>query len=395
MRRAYVFRLRPTARQHVTLAACVEAHRELYNAALQERRDGWSHASKTRISYGDQSAQLTEMRVVRPDQAVWSFSSQQTTLRRLNKAFAGFFRRVKTAKAGVKPGYPRFKGAGRFDGVEWPRDGDGARWLPKQRRVYLQGIGQVKVDLHREVAGRVKTIQIKRQGRRWILVLSCDDVPANPLPVTGRQAGIDVGIVSFAITSDGEHIDNPRCARAAAGRLAAAQRRLQRAGGGKNRAAKREIVAARHRKIANQRKDFHHKQARQLAARYDLIVVEDLKIANMLRRAKPVADPANPGRYLRNGGRAKSGLNRSISDAGWGQFVSILRAKAEEAGRAWIEVDPRHTSDGCERCGHAAHENRVTQAEFACRRCGHTAPADEHAARNILRAGLAHHAHAA
>jgi putative transposase len=385
-----VFRLRPTARQHVALAACVDAHRELYNAALQERRDGWSHASKTRISYGDQSAQLTEMRAVRQDQAMWSFSSQQATLRRLNKAFAGFFRRV---KAGQTAGYPRFKGKARFDSVEWPKDGDGARWLPEQRRVYLQGIGQVKADLHREVAGRVKTIQIKRQGRRWILVLSCDDVPTDPLPVTGRQVGIDVGIVSFATTSDGEHVDNPRWARAASDRLAAAQQRLQRAGrGGRNRAAKRETVAARYRKIANQRKDFHHKQARELATRYDLIVVEDLKIANMLRRAKPLADPANPGHHLPNGARAKSGLNRSISDAGWGQFVSILRAKAEEAGRAWIEVDPRHTSDRCEACGHVARENRVTQAEFACQGCGHSAPADEHAARNILRAGLAHHA---
>jgi putative transposase len=120
-----------------------------------------------------------------------------------------------------------------------------------------------------------------------------------------------------------------------------------------------------------------------------------LKIANMLRRAKPVPDPDNPGMFLPNGARAKTGLNRSISDAGWGQFVSILRAKAEDAGRAWIEVNPQHTSDRCERCGHAARANRVTQAEFACQGCGHTAPADEHAARNILRAGLAHHAHAA
>ena len=393
MRRAYVFRLRPTARQHAALAACVDGHRELYNAALQERKDGWSHASKTRIRYGDQSAQLTGMRAVRPDQAVWSFSSQQATLRRLNKAFAGFFPRV---KAGQKAGFPRFRGKARFDTVEWPKDGDGARWLPEQRRVYLQGIGQVKVYLHREVRGRVKTIQIKRQGRRWMLVLSCDDVPTNRLPATGRQAGIDVGIVSFATMSDGERIDNPRWARAAAVRLAAAQQRLQRARrGGNNRAAKRETVAARHRKIANQRKDFHHKQARELAARYDLIVVEDLKIANMLRRAKPVPDPDNPGMFLPNGARAKTGLNRSISDAGWGQFVSILRAKAEEAGRAWIEVDPQHTSDRCEACGHVAPANRVTQAEFACQRCVHRAPADEHAARNILRAGLAHHAQAA
>lgn len=392
MRRAYVFRLRPTARQHIALAACVESHRELYNAALAERRDGWTH-SRTRIVYKGQSAQLTDIRAVRPDQAVWSFSSQQATLRRLNKAFAAFFRRVKTAQPGVKPGYPRFKGKSRFDSVEWPKDGDGARWLPETRRVYLQGIGQVKVHLHRPVLGRVKTIQIKRQGRRWMLVLSCDDVPTNPLPATGRQTGIDVGIASFATTSDGEHIGNPRWARAAADSLAAAQHRLQRAQRrSKNRERRRQTVAAWHRKIANRRKDFHHKQARRLVDAYDVLVVEDLRIANMLGRPKTVADEENPKKFLPNGARAKSGLNRSIGDAGWGAFVSILRAKAEDAGRIWIEVDPRHTSDGCEKCGFAAAENRVTQAAFECQRCAHRAQADEHAARNILRAGLALHA---
>ena len=391
-----MFRLRPTARQHLALAACVDAHRELYNAALQERKDGWSHVSRTRIRYGEQSAQLTGIRAVRPDQAVWSFSSQQATLRRLNKAFEGFFRRVKAAKPGVKPGYPRFRGKSRFDSVLWPKDGDGARWLPEQRRVYLQGIGQVKVNLHRAVAGRVKTLQIKRAGRRWMLVLSCDGVPTNPLPATGARAGLDVGIVAFATLSDGTAVGNPRWARQAADTLAAAQRRLQSAKrGSNNRVARRETVAARHRKIANRRKDFHHKQARKLVARYDLLAVEDLTIANMLRRAKPKPHPDITGQFLPNGAGAKSRLNRSISDAGWGRFVSILRAKAEEAGRAWIEVDPRHTSDGCERCGHAARANRVTQAEFVCQRCGHTAPADQHAARNILRAGLAPHAHAA
>ena len=145
MRRAYKFRMRPTARQHIALAGCVEGHRELYNAALQERRDAW-RASRTRIRYGDQSAQLKDIRRERPDVAVWSFSSQQATLRRLDRAFDGFFRRV---KAGRAPGYPRFKGAQRFDSVEWPRDGDGARWHPDTKRVYLQGLGQVKVTAHR------------------------------------------------------------------------------------------------------------------------------------------------------------------------------------------------------------------------------------------------------
>jgi putative transposase len=276
---------------------------------------------KFRVFYGDQSGQLTQIRSLRPDQAVWSFSSQQATLRRLNKAFAGFFRRAKAAKPGVKPGYPRFKGKARFDRVEWPKDGDGARWLPDQRRVYLRGIGQVKVHLHRRVEGRVKTIQIKRQGRRWMLVLSCDDVLANPLPATGAQAGVDVGVVTYATLSDGATVANPRWARSEVAGLEAAQRRLQRAErGSRNRGARRETVAARHRKIANRLKDFHHKQARGLVARYDLLVVEDLTIANMLRRAKLKPDPDNPGQFLANGARAKSGLN--------GQSVTLARASS-------------------------------------------------------------------
>jgi putative transposase len=381
--------MRPTARQHVALAACVESHRELYNAALAERRYAWTR-SKARIRYGDQSSQLSEIRAARPDVAIWSFSSEQATLRRLNKAFGGFFRRV---KAGQTPGYPRFKGRYRFDSVEWPKDGDGARWHPDQRRVYLQGIGHVKVTMHREVQGRVKTIQIRRDGRRWMLILSCDDVPPNPLPATGRQAGADMGITSFATISDGRHVDNPRWSRSAALRLAATQRRLSRAHrGSKNRVRRRQTVATRHRKIANRRRDFHHKIARQFVERYDLIVVEDLEIANMLRRAKPVPDQDNPGAFLPNGSAAKTGLSRSISDAAWGQFISILRAKAEDAGRTWIEVDPRHTSDRCEACGHAAPENRLTQADFVCQACTHSAQADEQAARNILRVGLALHA---
>ncbi len=184
--------------------------------------------SKTRIRFTDQAAQLTEIRSVRADVAVWSYSSQQATLRRLNKAFDGFFRRV---KAGGKVGYPRRKGSGRFDTVEWPKDGDGARWHPDSTRVYLQGVGQVKVSAHGEVRGRVKTIQIRREGRRWMLILSCDEVPTNPLPGTGHQAGVDVGIASFATTSDGAHIDNPRWGcriRPVDGGAAAAYTRLAR-----------------------------------------------------------------------------------------------------------------------------------------------------------------------
>ena len=148
-------------------------------------------------------------------------------------------------------------------------------------------------------------------------------------------------------------------------------------------------MATRHRKLANQRRNFHHHTARALVGDYGLLVVEDLKIRNMMRRPAPRLDPDHPGRFLPNGAAAKTGLHRSIHDAGWARFVSILRAKAEEAGRVVIDVDARHTSDRCEACGHTAKEHRASQAVFACRGCGHILDADEHAARNILRAGLA------
>jgi putative transposase len=159
--------------------------------------------------------------------------------------------------------------------------------------------------------------------------------------------------------------------------------------GSNNRRRAKETLAARHRKITNQRRNFHHHAARALVAGYDLLVVENLKIRNMVRRPPPRPDPDRPGRFLPNGPAAKTGLNRSIHDAGGAQFVLILRAKAEEAGRVVIDADARHTSDRCEACGYTATENRPSQAVFSCRRCGHTINADEHAARNILRAGRA------
>jgi putative transposase len=255
--------MRPTRLQHVRLQACLDAHRELYNAALQERRGAW-RMCQCGISYGAQSAQLKDIRAVRPDVAAWSFSSQQATLRRLNMAFGAFFRRV---KAGETPGYPRFKAGHRFDNVEWPCDGDGCRWRPEASRVYLQGIGHVKVTVHRRVEGRLETISIKRQGRKWMLVLACDDVPARPLQASEAGVGVDVGINVFAATTDpdfaeGGVVANPRWARTGAGRLAAAQRALAwKKRGSANRRAARQTVAAHHRKIANQRADFHHKLA--------------------------------------------------------------------------------------------------------------------------------------
>jgi putative transposase len=380
VRRSYKFRLRPTARQHVALQGCLDDHRRLYNAALEERRGRWRWNHET-VRYGDQSAQLKAIRDHCPEQALWSFSSQQATLRRLGRAFDGFFRRV---GAGQAPGYPRFRGASRWDSVQWPKDGDGCRWKNDAQRVYLQGVGEVKVTMHRPVLGRVKTITVKREGKRWYVILSSDDVPTLPLAATGRSAGLDLGLAVFAATSDGELIDNPRHGRRAAKKLGAAQTVLARKEpGSNNRRRARSVVGNRHRTIANQRRDFHHQTACRLVRAHDILAIEDLAVANMSRSASGAMDA--PGR----GVAAKRGLNRSILDAGWAQFTSILAGKAEEAGRCLIKVNPRHTSTTCAVCGHVAAANRVSQAVFRCQACPYRAHADVNAAHNILRAGLA------
>jgi putative transposase len=224
VRRAYKFRVYPTSGQAARAAWCLRDHQRLYNAALEERREAWQRGQVS-IRYGQQSAQLKEIRRFDPDQGRWSFSSQQATLRRLDKATAAFYRRC---QAGGAPGYPRFKAVDRWDSVEWPKDGDGCRWKPEAGRVYLQGVGHVKVRAHRRAGGRVKTISLKREGRRSYVVLSCDDVPARPLASTGRQVGVDVGVARFATTSDGEVIPNPKFARESAATLAAAQHVLAR-----------------------------------------------------------------------------------------------------------------------------------------------------------------------
>ncbi|MGP3937133.1 RNA-guided endonuclease InsQ/TnpB family protein [Nonomuraea sp. KM88] len=386
MRRSFRFLLRPTARQAAALAACLEDHRQLYNAALEHRRTAYARAGVS-VRYGDQSAELKHIRADDSGgQGRWSFSSQQATLRRLDKAFRAFFDRV---RAGRAPGFPRFKGRGRFDTVEWPKDGDGCRWdsqpeHPTVAYVRLQGVGHVRVHRHRPVRGQVKTISVKREGSRWFVVLSCDDVPAEPLPATGAVAGIDMGVASLVTTSDGGRAANPRHLAATAGRLADAQRDLARRKRGSKRRRKAVArVTALHAKVRRQRLDHAHKAALALVRIYDVIVHEDLRIANMTRSASGTTEA--PGRNV----AAKSGLNRSILDAGWGVFLTILAHKAESAGRELIAVDPAGTSRTCARCGHCARENRVTQAAFACTACGHAAHADVNAAVNIVRAGLA------
>jgi putative transposase len=284
-----------------------------------------------------------------------------------------------------------------FDTVDFPKDGDGCRWNSTPHdpvtRVRLQGVGHVRVNQHRPVVGTVKTVSVKREGKRWYVVLTTEQQP-QPLPPTGSVAGIDLGVANFLADSHGNFVPNPRHGKRAAAKLEAAQQALARFP--RVRRDKRTAnhqravtkVADLHRQVRRQRLDHAHKTALDLVREYDVIAHEDLKIRNMVKVPAPKPDLDRPGSFLPNGAAAKAGLNHSISDAGRGVFLTILHAKAESAGREVIAVDPRNTSRTCPECGHVAAENRPTQEKFTCVSCGHSAHADTVGALNVLRAGL-------
>jgi putative transposase len=385
MRRAFKFRAYPTRPQDGRAVRLLADHCDLYNAALEERREAW-RMDQVSISYGMQSAQLKEIRRADPEgQGRHSFTAQQQTLRRLNTVFAAFYARAEMGKAG----YPRFKPYRRFSQVGFVA-GDGAKWTPappgRWARAAFQAVGSVKVRQHRPVPGPVKLLQLKREHRRWYVIV-ITDTGAEPLPATGRAAGVDVGVARFLTTSDGQIIANPKFLAASAETIARLQRRKEHArrGSGNHKRLRRSL-AKQWRKVRNRRRDFHHKTARALADTYDVIALETLNIAGMTRRPAPRPDPGNPGAFLPNMAAAKAGLSKAILDAGWAQFATILTAKAESAGRRVVFVDPAGTSLTCHLCGREC--TRPRQDTVICPAHGMIG-ADLNGARNIAtRAGL-------
>jgi len=302
----------------------------------------------------------------------------QDVLKRLDKAFQAFFRRVAN---GEKPGYPRFQGRNRYNSFTYPQGGFS---LTHDSRVCLSKIGSVKIKLHRQLEGKIKTCTVKYEAGQWYAVFSCELAEPESLPKVDSEVGIDLGITHFAALSDGTFIESPRYFRKAEKVLAKRQqvkdRRKKRS---HRRERARKLVAKAHRKIANQRRDFHHKQAKKLIQEHQTIVFEELQIGNLTKRAKPKQD--ENGKYLPNGASAKSGLTKSILDAGWGQFQAIVMSKAEYAGRMVLLIDPRYTSQVCSQCG-VVCKKELEERWHSCE-CGAELDRDTNAAINILWVG--------
>ena len=367
MRRSFKYRLYPADKQASAAQEQVNVARELYNACLEERREAYKMAGKS-LTYYDQANQLKEIRLLRPDVAAVNYSMLQATCRRAHHSFENFYRR---RKAGLTGGFPRYKGYHRFDSITFPSYRDGCKLVGNH--LTLQGIGSLKVKLHRPVEGAIKTVTVKREGLTWFVIFSCE-VEAAPLEQTGCSVGIDVGLTAFLTTDTGETVTNPRPLKNALRRLRLAQRsfaRKKRANKNKKtgcqgvrRAKAGRLVASVHRKVANTRTDFHHKIAYTLVQRNDTIMHEALQVANMVKN---------------------HGLARSIHDAAWGSFIAIVTAKAEGAGRSVIAVNPRGTSQMCP-CG-ASVPKTLSDHWHDCPSCGLSLPRDQVSAMLIRRLG--------
>lgn len=352
-------------RAYPALAGTLETLRVLYNAALEQRILAW-HRQHISLSFYDQCKGLTELRSAEPPWSVMPVDMvRMTVLRRVDLAFKAFFRRC---KSGETPGFPRFKGRGRFDTLVFGTRG----WKIEGRRLHLRGIGSFSFTGGRRRDGRVLGLHLRRVADRWEAQILVDVGPAPAVRPAERGVGIDVGIRTFATLSDGTRIEHPRFMRQSLDELAAAQRSFSRKKRGSVGRAKAKASLGRlHRRIANRRRDFLHQETRRLVNKYDGFAVEKLDVQEMAQQT-PEGMEGKKGR----------GLHRGIMDSAWSTFGFMLAYKAEEAGRPVVKVDPRGTSKRCSGCGTPVRKT-LRDRIHECPACGLVLDRDENAARNI------------
>lgn len=362
MRKTFRYRLYPTRKQANLLRQQLEECRWLYNHFLEVRKTSYEKDKKSPGLY-DQQKTIPLLKEQRPSLANVHSQLLQNVAVRIDLAFQAFFRRVKN---GEKPGYPRFRGRGRYDSMTFPQVPSGCELRDGFLR--LSKVGAVKVVLHRKPQGKPKTCTIRRSSTgKWYACFSCEVAHPRPFKRNKEQCGIDVGLHSFATLSSGEAIDNPRFFRTDEKALAKAQRRLSReAKGTPERAQRRKPVARIHERIAFRRLDFAHQTARKLVNQFGFLAVEDLEVNRMVHNRC---------------------LAKSISDASWSLFFTLLFFKAANAGRTIVKVNPAYTSQDCSRCGHR-QKMPLAEREFRCPCCQVVLDRDHNAALNILRIGL-------
>ena len=365
MRKSFRYRLYPTPTQCTALNKQLDCCRFVYNKALETRKEAWEQRRES-VSRYDTIKMLPDWKEKHEWLKDGHAEAMQQAMIRLDLAFRAFFRRV---KAGEEPGYPRFKSRNRYDSFVYPRQRGNWRFLDNGR-VRLSKIGNVKIKLHRPIEGECKTLTIRRDSvGDWWACFSCIVEP-KPLPPSVEVVGIDLGLTTFATLSNGERIERQRWMKRDKKDIARLQRKKERLpkGSPERRKAVHALCHAYQRQT-NQRNDFAHQESRKLINRYGLIVFEDLDISGMQA----------------NGNRT---INRGIADVAWSRFVTLTEAKAEDAGRSVIRIDPRNTSQVCSGCGQIVKKDLYVRVHD-CPHCGLVIDRDLNAARNILARGLA------
>lgn len=362
MLRTYKYRLYPRNAQAQQLNFLLWQGRKVYNAALEQRIEVYRDTGES-VTYPQQWTHFRDLRRENPDTlGQLNATSMQQLLRRLDKAFSAFFRRL---KAGETPGFPRFKGRYRFNSLEY-RYGDGCKLRFGERvMLYVQNAGEIKVKYHRDLPDDViiKHVIIKRSVGKWYVCLQVELPAPVAGPHPGPAVGIDMGLHNLLALSDGRTVDNPRWLRISLAKLRVAQRRMaRRAKGSRRRRKAAEQVARLHEHIANQRRAFWHKLTRQLVDDYGLIALEDLTLKFMT---------------------ANHHLALSAHDAGLGEFQQLLAYKAESAGTQVVTVNPAYTSQMCSGCGVMVAKDLSVRVHH-CPHCGFTLDRDVNAARNVL-----------
>jgi putative transposase len=365
MRKTYKYRIYLTNGQRRILNAMLEECRWVYNQTLEAREFAYEQSIKCRLY--DTQAMLPGWKETRPLLKLVHSQVLQNVQVRVDLAFQAFFRRVKAGEEAV--GSPRFKGFGRYDSITYPQYGNGARL--EGDRLILSKVGAIHVVLHRPIEGTPKTVTLRRtRTGKWYVSFSCE-VESERLPPSPHVVGVDMGLSSFLTTSNGEKVENPRFYRRDEVDLKRVQKLKDAAKNARkwdeNRRRKKALAHI-HERIANRRDDFAHKQSRKLIERYQVIAFEEL-------------EPQQMG--------CNRGMRKSIRDVAWSQLIQYTCAKAEEAGRTVVLVNPRNTSKMCSNpdCGELVEKDLDVRVH-ECPHCGLVLDRDQNAAINILRLGL-------
>ena len=376
MRTSYQYKVRPTKEQKYIIDNTLDMLRCQYNYQLGQRFDWYEHNRcsidrcplichlpelKDKPTKSTQEKSLVQLKKNRP----WYKNIHSQVLQEVSKRVdLAFERWLKGDCNGKKSGRPRFKGKGQYKTFTYKQF---KHHHFAGNKIKLSKIGEVKVIVHRPIPDgfKIKTVSVTKKADGYYVTLSLEDktVP-NIIPVdqVSNPVGIDMGLKAFLIKSDGTDVPIPQYYRKAKDRLRRVQKSVSRKKkGSKNRKKAVVKLGKAHQKVADTRKDFHFKTAKSLLDNHDLVAHEKLNIK----------------------GLARTNLAKSIHDAGWGQFLSILSTKAENAGLLTVAVNPRNTSQNCSNCGQKVPK-KLKDRIHSCPHCGYQEDRDVNAAKNIL-----------